>query len=115
MKLLDQGMSISYDPKLEPANRQWVQGVVMYAGLNPGPVTPEWYDDLAAIRLQVLNGKEYDCYQEAEEGIRLVAIAGGKQRTESGHPTLLDHDVIPAAGGGGVTADGPGIEAEEAI
>ena len=73
----------------------------MYADLNPGPVTPEWYDDLAAIRIHVLNEKEYDCYQEAEENIRLVAIADGKQGTESGHPTLLDPDVIAAANGGG--------------
>ena len=88
---------MSYDPMLLPALRQWIQGVIMYANLNPGPVTPEWYEDLAAIRLQVLDEKEYDHYQEAEENIRLVVCAGGEIETMSGHPSLLSQDDPPTA------------------
>ena len=77
MTLLGQGKPVSYDPKLLPALRQWIQGVIMYANLNPGPVTPEWYADLAAIRLQALDERDYDRYREAEENIRLVVCAGG--------------------------------------
>ena len=77
MTLLGQGKPVSYDPKLLPALRQWIQGVIMYANLNPGPVTPEWYADIAEIRLHILDEKEYDRYQEAEENIRLVVCAGG--------------------------------------
>ena len=34
--------------------------MIMYADLNPGPVTPEWYADLESIRLHVLDEKAYD-------------------------------------------------------
>ena len=63
-------------------------------------MTPAWYEDLAAIRLLVLDEKNFDRYQESEENIRLVASAGGKIGTVSGHSSLLDQDDLPAVGKG---------------
>ena len=77
-----------------------MQGVIMYADLNPGPVTPEWYDDLEEIRLHVIDEKKYDHFQEAEDCLRQVATADGRQRAETGLPVQLDHDAIPTATAG---------------
>ena len=49
MTRLGQNRPISYDPKLLPAVRQWVQEVIKHGDLNPDPVMPDWYADLEAI------------------------------------------------------------------
>ena len=100
MILLGQGKAVSYDPKLLPALRQWIQGVIMYANLNPGPVTPEWYVDLASVRLQILDEKEYDRYQEAEENLRQVICAGGDPESGSALLSLAGREGLSEVGRG---------------
>ena len=78
-----QDRPIRYDSNLLPTLRQWVQGVIMFGDLNSGQVAPEWYSDLAALRLQVIVEKDYyteamdtmDGQDLAEDGNAMFAIS----------------------------------------
>ena len=58
----------------------------MYGDLNHDLATPEWYSDLAALRLHVIVEKDYDCYHDAECRLRQLALAGISQELEYGPP-----------------------------